>query len=69
MRHRLGELKEAETAYGDALALLKQLAADFPARPEFRRDLAESHNNLGLLLHATGRLKEAEAAYGEALAL
>jgi tetratricopeptide (TPR) repeat protein len=69
MRHRLGELQQAEAAYGEALALRKQLAADFPSRPEFRQELARSHNNLGNLLSATGRLKEAEAAYGEALAL
>jgi tetratricopeptide (TPR) repeat protein len=45
------------------------LAADFPDRPEFRGELATSHNNLGTLLHSTGRPKEAEAAYGDALLL
>jgi tetratricopeptide (TPR) repeat protein len=69
MRYRLGELQEAEAAYRDALALQKQLAADFPNRPEFRQELATSHNNLGNLLRATGRLQEAEAAYRDALAL
>jgi eukaryotic-like serine/threonine-protein kinase len=69
MRYRLGELKEAEHAYSDALALQKQLAADFPTRPVFRFELARTHNNLGTLLYATGRLKEAEAAYAEVLAL
>ena len=69
MRHRLGELKEAEAAYRDALALQQQLVDQFPSRPDYRQELAGSHNNLGLLLHATGRLKEAEAAYRDALAL
>jgi tetratricopeptide (TPR) repeat protein len=64
-----GRLAEAERAYRDALALQKQLAAEFPARPDFRLELARSHNNLGLLLSSTGRLKEAETAYREALAL
>ena len=64
-----GRLKEAETACADALATKKQLAADFPTRPEFRHDLARSHNNLGNLLYATGRLKEAETAYADALAI
>src|SRR5260370_24394569 len=32
VRYGLGELKEAEAAYADALALRKQLAADFPSR-------------------------------------
>jgi eukaryotic-like serine/threonine-protein kinase len=69
MRYRLGELKEAEAAYMDALAIRKRLAADFPSRPEFRQDLASSHNNLGILLKATGRPKEAETAYTDAVAL
>jgi eukaryotic-like serine/threonine-protein kinase len=69
MRYRLGELKQAETAYADALALEKQLAADFPTRPEFRKQLGRCHSNLGLLFSETGRLIEAEAAYGEAVAI
>jgi serine/threonine protein kinase/tetratricopeptide (TPR) repeat protein len=69
MRRRLGELQEAGTAYADAVALYKQLAADFPARPEFREGLAASYNNLGLVLMETGRPKEAEAANAAALAL
>jgi tetratricopeptide (TPR) repeat protein len=44
-------------------------AADFPHRPELRRELAGSHNNRGALLALVGRLKEAEAAYRDALAL
>jgi serine/threonine protein kinase/tetratricopeptide (TPR) repeat protein len=69
MRSRLGELKEAEAAFTEALAIGKQLAADFPARPEFRQGLASSHGNLGLLLRATGRPKEAEKAITDALAI
>ena len=37
MRYRLGELREAEQDYDQALSIYKQLAADFPARPEFRQ--------------------------------
>src|SRR5262249_36320028 len=62
-------LKEAEAAYGVAVAIRKQLAADFPTRPEFRWELATSHNNLGVLLSGTGRLKEAEAPFDAALEL
>jgi tetratricopeptide (TPR) repeat protein len=65
----MGRLPEAETAYTDALALLKQLASDFPNRPEFRQDLASCWNNLGILFHTNDRLKEAEAAFADALAL
>jgi serine/threonine protein kinase/tetratricopeptide (TPR) repeat protein len=69
MRQRLGELREAEAAYVAGLAINKQLAADFPARPEFRWRLAMSHHSLGNLLRDTGRLKEAEAAYSAAQAI
>jgi tetratricopeptide (TPR) repeat protein len=48
---------------------LKQLAADFPGRPEFRLDLAKSHTNLGVLFRVAGRLKEAETACTDSLAI
>jgi tetratricopeptide (TPR) repeat protein len=67
MRDRLGEFKEAEQVYDQALSILKPLAAEFPARPEFRRELAQTRNNRGNLLIKTGRLKEAEQDYDQAL--
>ena len=45
-------LEKAESAYAEALAIYKQLAADFPDRPEFRLGLAKSHHNLGNVLGA-----------------
>ena len=69
MRYRLGDLKEAEAAFRDALAIQKQLVAEFPTRPDFRQELARTYGNLGVLLRETGQLKEAEAAYRNALAL
>jgi len=69
MQYRLGEFKEAETNYAAALVILKQLAADFPDRPEFRQVLAASHSNRGLLLNGTGRFKEAELDYAAALTI
>jgi serine/threonine-protein kinase len=69
VRYRLGELKEAEANYREALALRNQLAADFPTRPDFRQILATSHNHLGLLLRETSRPKEAEQAFQDALTL
>jgi hypothetical protein len=44
-------------------------ADDFPANPEFRRDLARSHHNLGLVLREAGRLMEAEQLYRQILAV
>jgi serine/threonine protein kinase/tetratricopeptide (TPR) repeat protein len=69
IRQRLGELKEAEAAYRTALALQKELADRFPARPEYRYDLALTQSNLGSLLHDTGRPDEAEKFYQASLAL
>src|SRR5262245_63653734 len=43
MRYRLGELREAEQDYDQALSIQKQLAAEFPSRPEFRKQLSGTH--------------------------
>jgi tetratricopeptide (TPR) repeat protein len=69
MRYRLGELREAEKDYDQAVSIYKRLAADFPSRPEFRQELASSHHNRGALLQATGRLPEAKKDYDEALSI
>ncbi len=69
IRHRLGEFQEAERDYGQALTVRKQLAADFPSRPEFQHDLAQSHLYRGNLLHTVGRMKEAEQDYDQALTI
>src|SRR5262249_47109610 len=69
MRDRLGELREAEQDYDQALSIQKQLAADFPGRPEFRQALAWSHNNRGILLRDAGRLREAQQDVDRALSL
>jgi tetratricopeptide (TPR) repeat protein len=69
MRSTLGELKEAQKDYEQALSIQKQLVADFPSRPEFRQALAMSHHNRGVLLSATGRLPGAEKDYDQALAI
>jgi eukaryotic-like serine/threonine-protein kinase len=65
----LGRSGDGENAYRRAVSLFQQLAADFPTRPEFRQDLAWSHNALGVLLLATGRLRESESARVEGLAI
>jgi tetratricopeptide (TPR) repeat protein/tRNA A-37 threonylcarbamoyl transferase component Bud32 len=67
MRHRLAELKEVEKDYDEALTIYEQLAADFPTRLAFRRELAASHNSRGHLLRETGRLTEAEKDFDQAL--
>src|SRR5207253_2412243 len=44
---------EAEEAYGRALSLQKELAA-LPGRPDCRRELGRTYNNLGILLATRG---------------
>jgi tetratricopeptide (TPR) repeat protein len=67
MRQRLGELQEAEQDFDQALRIQKQLAAEFPFRPEFGWELALIHTGRGNVLNATGRLKEAEQDFDQAL--
>jgi tetratricopeptide (TPR) repeat protein len=65
----LGKPADAEAAYRAALAIQERLAAEFPAVPGYRSDMADSHHSLGLLLAGLGKRAEAEAAYRAALAL
>ena len=58
-----------EVAQTEALAIRKQLAADFPDLRNIRRAVAMSHNNLGWIFQSTGRLPQAEAAYCDAVAV
>jgi serine/threonine protein kinase/Flp pilus assembly protein TadD len=64
---KLGQNEEARAGFQEAIDGLAQLAADFPAVPEYRQELARSHNNLGRLLADLGRRAAAEAAYRQAL--
>jgi serine/threonine-protein kinase len=64
---RLGQHEEAEAAYLRAKEFYARLSSDFPALPEYRKELARSSNNLGILLSETNRLEEAEVAYQDAL--
>ncbi len=69
IRRRLGELKEAEQDLGQAMSMYKELAADFPGRPDFRKELAATHRLRGLLLVQLGRLREAEPDINQAVTL
>jgi serine/threonine protein kinase/Flp pilus assembly protein TadD len=69
IRLYLGELPEAETAFREAIALQKELAAEFPDRRDIRRELGQSYHNLGMLLWPIDRREEAEEAEREAIAL
>jgi serine/threonine protein kinase len=69
MRSRLGEFKDAERDYDQAVGIQRQLLADSPARPEYRQDLAKTLTARGILLYTTGRLKDAEQDYDRALSI
>ena len=69
IRHKLGQMADAEAAYRHAVEVFALLAADFPNVPEYRQEFAKTHGSLGNLLQTTGRPKEAEAAYREALTI
>ena len=65
----LGKGPEAEQSHRQALAIGESLAAEFPAVPEYRQELAKSHNGLGLLLAHLGKGPEAEKTHRQALAI
>jgi serine/threonine-protein kinase len=70
IRQRLGQVREAEAAYGRALQILEPLAAQHPGRPDFRRTLAVAYHNRGRYVDfPIGRRAEAEARLKQALAI
>jgi serine/threonine-protein kinase len=66
---RLGHTEQGVTVFRCATALYGQLAADFPANPNYRSNAAADHDNLGTLLAGLGQRAEAEAAFQAALAV
>src|SRR5262249_33952474 len=69
IRFRLGESKDAEAAYRDALAIMQRLADDFPDRAHSRHAPATTYCNLGVVLDHIGRYKDSEEAQRAALRL
>jgi serine/threonine-protein kinase len=69
VRQELGERVAAVADYEQMRDVYAQLAADFPAVPDYRQELAWSHNNLGILLRDLGKLSEAAAQYRRAIDL
>jgi serine/threonine protein kinase len=70
MHRRLGEIKAAETAWANALAVYQQLSDQFPSRPEFRKGLASSRQSLGMMYsHYAGRMEAAQEELDAAIAV
>jgi serine/threonine-protein kinase len=60
---------QAEEAYDRALAIRQKLAAEHVTSAEYQKDLADSHNKLGLLYRDTGRHDLAEKAHRQGMAI
>src|SRR5207249_1155146 len=61
-----GRPKEAVTAYGEALALFRPLAVDFPDQPDLRHFAARTCNNLAFVRLGQRDFEAAKAALDEA---
>jgi serine/threonine-protein kinase len=60
---------EAERVFRDGVAQFEVLARDFPSVPVYRKELANTENNLAIVLARAARWKEAETAWQRALQL
>jgi serine/threonine-protein kinase len=65
----IGSIPDAIHSHEQALAIRERLARQYPPVTDFQRDLALSHNSLGVLQHNTGRASDALASYQQALAI
>jgi serine/threonine-protein kinase len=59
-------LEEAKSDFRLALAICEELISQFPKSPDYRFELAHSHNNLGRALANLEQSKDAEDAYSQA---
>jgi tetratricopeptide (TPR) repeat protein len=69
LRAKLGQTAEAIAGYRAALAKQQKLAEDFPAVPEYRRNLARAHNNLGAVQADRNQVEQATEQFRKALAV
>ncbi len=69
IEYRLGRTAEAAAAYRLALDGYAKLAAEFPAVPEYRHDLAGSHTQPGASADRPGEAAGGGGAVSEALAI
>ena len=60
---RLGRRDEAEAEFQAAIDLQKRLVEQFPDKPDYQQDLANTHANLGDLRKDRGKTQEARAEY------
>ena len=64
-----GQLKAAQAAFEEYLAISRRLAEQDPSNAGWQRELAVAHSRVGGCLEAQGRLEAAQAAFEEYLAI
>ena len=64
----MGEVEDSEAAYRAGIRLLEELHGEFPAQPDYQRQLANTMNYLGVLYKKFDRAKALET-YGETIRL
>jgi tetratricopeptide (TPR) repeat protein len=65
----LGDQVQAEARYRQAVPLQEELANEFPGVAEYRQNLAQTHESLGIALAELGKQAEGESAFRRAIAL
>jgi serine/threonine protein kinase len=69
LREDLGQLDQALAAYEQRLAIFERLAADFPAKPAYRQEVAQTYRNIGNVYLWKKQPAKAEPAYRQGLTL
>jgi serine/threonine-protein kinase len=69
LTNEIGDKQDALVAYAESLAIREELADASPSVSELQRDLALTHNNIGVLLRETGKPADALKSYEAALAI
>jgi tetratricopeptide (TPR) repeat protein len=64
-----GQSKEAERFFRQAVEVQRELATEFPKRPDSQHGLAAAQQRLGNLLGTVGRPQEEEQLYRESIAI
>ena len=62
-----GRYKAADSAFGRAVAYAAQVVKDWPGEPAFRRSLAATRRNYGILLFEQGKRMEALEQYRQSV--
>jgi eukaryotic-like serine/threonine-protein kinase len=67
IKHELGQHREAENAFAEAISRLEKLNAESPGVANYRTTLAKSYNNLGLVYKDLGDHQKAEKNFLQAM--